>query len=394
MSKVRRHLGIVVCLIVLAVAVTPAAPLGAAGPLLMPAGDAPTGVGSAAGTGPATGNSSSSTGAASASIGDAIAAGLQGIGARIGGLLGSGGVSPAETGISYGSDGRLTVLLIGSDWRPKGGGERTDVILVMSIDPTNGRVAAASIPRDVVFFPLHGGGTSGTDRVNTIYYLKYRHNSGHTHKFVDTAALNNFTKDVSLALGVEIDYWAMVRFVGFVKLIDKISGANVDIADPITDTFYPSGNTRGIYFPKATSYHLKGDPVCHPKPYHCHSALAYARSRHGTVGTGYNGDFPRARRQQTLTMAAAASFIAHISAGEYGDFVNYTVDKLWTNIPRNVTALGDLWNLAEGAHLAHHDTIVFGPSKWAHETAQTPLYTYRLYLNLVRGWIDTHLYPI
>jgi len=33
-SKVRRHLGIVVCLIVLAVAVTPAAPLGAAGPLL------------------------------------------------------------------------------------------------------------------------------------------------------------------------------------------------------------------------------------------------------------------------------------------------------------------------------------------------------------------------
>lgn len=321
-----------------------------------------------------------------------MAAGLQGIGARIGGLFGD-AVSPAGSGISYGSDGRLTVLLLGSDWRPRASGERTDVVLVMSIDPNTKRVSAASIPRDTVFFPLHGGGTTGTTRVNAIYEIWYRHH-GLAHKKVDSAGLGQFTKDVSLALGVEIDYWAMVRFVGFVDLINKISGASVDIPDPITDTFYPSGHTRGIFFPKATNYHLQGDPVCHPKPSHCHSALAYARSRHGTVGSGYNGDFARARRQQTLTMAAAASFVAHLSPGQFADFVSFTNGKLWTNIPRNVAALSRLWSLAQGAHMVPFDTVVFGPRKWAHETLQTPTYTYRLYLNRVRGWIDTHFHPV
>ncbi len=365
MSRIRRHLGIAASLIALAVALTPAAPLGAAGPLLAPSGGGvPAGTSAMAGTGSAVGANAT-----------APAAGTSG------------------TGISYGSDGRLTVLLVGSDWRLHLGGERTDVLLVVSIDPTTKRVAAASIPRDTVFFPLHGGGTTGSTRVNAIYEIWYRHH-GLSHKKVDNAGFGQLTKDVSLALGVEIDYWAMVRFNGFVALVDKISGVNVDNAEPIIDSYYRSHGSHGIYFPAATDYHLKGDPACFPKPRKCHSALAYARSRHGTVGNGYNGDFPRARRAQTLVMAAAASFIAHISSGELSDFVSFTGGRVWTNMPRTVTALGQLWNLAHGAHLATHDTVVFGPRKWAHETPQTPTYTYRLYLNRVRGWIDTHFYPV
>src|SRR3954447_16580288 len=39
-----------------------------------------------------------------------------------------------------GTDGRLTVLLLGSDYRPSLAGNRTDVIMVVSIDPATGAV--------------------------------------------------------------------------------------------------------------------------------------------------------------------------------------------------------------------------------------------------------------
>ena len=93
-------------------------------------------------------------------------------------------------------------------------------------------------------------------------------------------------------------------------------------------------------------------------------------------------------------MAAAASFVAHISSTELSDFVTFTGGRLWTNMPRSISALSQLSTLAQGAQLLPHDTVVFGPRKWAHETAQTPTYTYRLYLKRVRDWCNTHFYPV
>src|SRR5689334_11607352 len=57
-----------------------------------------------------------------------------------------------------GTDGRFTVLLLGSDYRPAHPGNRTDTIMVVSVDSSTGSVAAASIPRDTANFPLPGGG--------------------------------------------------------------------------------------------------------------------------------------------------------------------------------------------------------------------------------------------
>ena len=57
-----------------------------------------------------------------------------------------------------GSDGRLTVLLMGTDYRPAHPGNRTDAIMVVSIDPTTGKSAAFSVPRDVADFPMPKSG--------------------------------------------------------------------------------------------------------------------------------------------------------------------------------------------------------------------------------------------
>ena len=59
-----------------------------------------------------------------------------------------------------GTDGRLTVLLLGSDYRPAHPGNRTDAIMVVSVDPTTGKSAAFSVPRDVVDFPCPSAGRS------------------------------------------------------------------------------------------------------------------------------------------------------------------------------------------------------------------------------------------
>ncbi|MEA2621193.1 MAG: polyisoprenyl-teichoic acid--peptidoglycan teichoic acid transferase [Chloroflexota bacterium] len=304
----------------------------------------------------------------------------------------AGAVDPAGS-INYGSDGRFTILLIGSDYRKTLYGERTDVMMVMTIDSSTKRVSAASIPRDTVYFPRaasNGGGTSGTNRVNAMYSVYYRHN--YAHAKVDVPALVRFKKDVGRALDTEIDYVAMVRFKGFVDIVNRIGGINVQIAAAIRDDFYrtrTSQHRKGVFFPVSGSWALQGNPVCKPYPKKCHSALAYARSRHGTVGNKYNNDFRRSLRQQSLAVAGAGKIVSR-GQGQLSDLVSAAQGRVYTDLPRTLGAATQLYNLVNGAHLASNDQVVFAPSKWAYTDNQTPLYTFKLDLPKVRNWINHH----
>ncbi len=83
--------------------------------------------------------------------------------------------------------------------------------MVATIDPTTGRAAVVSIPRDMSGIPLAGGGNSGSTRVNSIYYLRYR-DPALPHAAVDRKGLKKFSRDIGTLLGTEIDYWALTRF--------------------------------------------------------------------------------------------------------------------------------------------------------------------------------------
>ena len=78
--------------------------------------------------------------------------------------------SPPPAGVDplLGSDGRLTLLLMGTDYRPAHPGNRTDAMMVVSIDPTTGKSAGFSVPRDISDFPLPKSGTYGP-KVNGLY---------------------------------------------------------------------------------------------------------------------------------------------------------------------------------------------------------------------------------
>lgn len=288
--------------------------------------------------------------------------------------------------LRMGDDGRLTVLLLGSDYRKRPFiGERMDTIIVATRRP-NGRIAMASIPRDTVHFPLASGGTSGTARVNTLYYT-YKRKGRFGPTRVDCQALNRFRADVAKALATEIDYYAMVRMWPMEELVDRVGFVTVDVRGPIIDGGY---GKRGIFFPDRVDYNLKGRDRCGPRPDKCRSSLVYARSRGGTQAGRTNSDFRRAIRQQDLVFAAAQRVRDRGTGAPLGFLLRGIQDRIYTNVPKTSAAALAIHELLDGIRLAPRDQVVFGPAKWALTNSTTPLYTFRLRLGAVRSWVNVH----
>ena len=177
---------------------------------------------------------------------------------------------------------RITVLVIGVD---AGVGRRTfltDTMVVASLDPVAGTVSLISVPRDTVDVPLPGGGTFA-DKINSLVSYA-RHNPT---QFPGSSAEG---QDVLMAalgelLQVKIDYYAQVSLGGFVYVIDKLGGIDVNVARGFCDASYHEyGYTHGFSITKGR-HHLDGS-----------AALAYARVRHPTG----ESDFTRAARQQEV----------------------------------------------------------------------------------------------
>ena len=289
--------------------------------------------------------------------------------------------------VKLGRDGRLTVLLLGSDWRPDAGGERLDVLMVATIDPTTGEAAVVSIPRDMSGIPLADGGNSGGTRVNSIYYLRYR-DPMLPHEGLDRDGLKRFSKDIGTFLGTEIDYWALTRFGTFANLVNSLGGVRVDVEEEVLDTSYHHGSSRGVWFPVQDEYLLKGDPKCKPKPKKCHSALVYARSRHGTMGGEYNDDYRRAERQQDIVRSAIRAVLEDRGAGValLGTLLRVR-DLVETNIPKTAEAAGQLYALLEQLRLPDANMKVLAPATWA---GTAPDGTTKPNLPAIRDWVDKH----
>jgi anionic cell wall polymer biosynthesis LytR-Cps2A-Psr (LCP) family protein len=292
--------------------------------------------------------------------------------------------------VKLGKDGRLTVLLLGSDWRANSGGERLDVIMVATIDPTTGNAAIVSIPRDLSGIPFAGGGNSGGMPVNSIYYIRYRNNSL-PHKAVDRKALSRFSKDIGAFLGTEIDYWALTRFATFSNLINSLGGLRVNIRDAVRDDSYHHRRSRGIYFPEQEGYKLKGDPACKPYPKKCHSALVYARSRKGTHGNTFNSDWSRAERQQEMVRAAVKDIVDGGSGIALIGRLLKVRDKIDTNIPKTVEAAGQLYAMVKDLKLQRTHMKVFAPAAWAGLAADG---TTRPNLARIRRFVDEQFYRV
>jgi LCP family protein required for cell wall assembly len=211
----------------------------------------------------------------------------------------------------------INIALLGSDQRPDSSGWRTDVIIVVSINPDIPSVNLYSIPRDTWAYIPNWRYT----RIN----LADSH--GEAVKFpgggpglVEQTLQYNF--------GIPVQYFARVNFDGFKTLIDAVGGVDVVADCPLYDIFpdAPPGVsdigytdiTGTIDIPIAGVYHFDGK-----------HALWYARSRKTT------SDFDRSRRQQRVLRALWQKIQEQGLVSRLPDIWNDLINTVQTDLSLN-----------------------------------------------------------
>jgi LCP family protein required for cell wall assembly len=187
-------------------------------------------------------------------------------------------VGPELDGGPFPLFGANTILVLGSDARPKGSKEpgaagmssRSDTIMLLRLG--GGANASLSIPRDtVVDIPGHGRG-----KINAAYAF-------------GGAALA--TRTVKQYVGIEINHVVEVDFENFAQLIDAMGG--ITYRGGCVVSKINGGNANGGYTLRLRSgeHELNGE-----------QALALARTRKNECNPAEN-DRTRARRQQKIVAA-------------------------------------------------------------------------------------------
>lgn len=232
-------------------------------------------------------------------------------------------LSIVSSSLEEDEEGHTNFLLLGMGGEDHDGAELTDTIIVASIDNENNLVPMLSIPRD---FYIEDE-TIGNWRVNRYYELTKLNyeNIGHEEEEAQTLALEDTTAKISEILDIEIHYYALVDFNGFIEVVDALGGIDLYLEESFYDPYYPIDGTEfyQTFYLEAGENHLDGE-----------DALKYARSRKTT------SDFDRAIRQQEIIAALkdkAFSLGVLANPGKlknlYGAFQdNFTTNLTFTEI--------------------------------------------------------------
>ena len=216
----------------------------------------------------------------------------------------------------------VTFMLLGSDTTNPVNAGRTDVILVIAVNPAKKVVSLLSIPRDLyVFIP----GWS-MQRINTTYGYGERNEPG--------AGASLLIETIRYNLGLEIDYYARVDFNGFKEIIDAVGGVEIAVDCAIEDwqlkepDLDPTIETNWQMMILPIGVHqFDGD-----------LALWYVRSRRTS------SDFDRGRRQQTVMRALWQNIRSLGLLDQLTDLWPQMLEIVDTNVP--VSELAQMLPLA------------------------------------------------
>lgn len=178
-----------------------------------------------------------------------------------------------ENFLIVGSDSRASAARTDPDFGSMGnesetGGQRSDTIMLVRLDPAGRHATVLSLPRDL-YVPI--AGTKRTDRINAAF----------------AKSPTTLIETVQNAFDVPVHHYVQVDFGGFKRIVDAIGGVEICFDAPARDA-----NT-GLVIGAPGCYTLGGV-----------QALAYARSRHfqtrenGRWREDPSGDLGRIERQQ------------------------------------------------------------------------------------------------
>jgi LCP family protein required for cell wall assembly len=234
---------------------------------------------------------------------------------------------------AWAEDGRLNVLLIGSDAGPGRWMARMDSINVLSVDVATGRVALFSLWRYTANVPLppESAGAYKDGRFPGYLNALYVEAMGHPDKYPggDARGFRATAGAVQELIGQKLDGAIVVNLNGFVDLVDAIGGLWIDIPFAVHDDHYalPDGSGYKVLNFSAGCQKLSGE-----------HALEYARTRH------QDSDYGRMRRQQRVIVSVARQLDPIAMLSRVPKLLDIAQDNLWTTLQQD--ELADLAALA------------------------------------------------
>jgi polyisoprenyl-teichoic acid--peptidoglycan teichoic acid transferase len=215
-------------------------------------------------------------------------------------------------------DHRVTILFTGVDSSAGRSETLYDSIMVVSYSPVTNSVAIVSVPRDTAGFPLYmGGNVSVATRINSVpSYVKAGWIPSRDSPYM------TLVKEVGFLVGLNIDYYAVMDFVGFRKMVDMVGGIDVVNSSVIDDATYNwlDGRVMGFHLDTGQQ-HLDGA-----------SALAYVRSRHGS------SDWSRSARQQQVVVALLRKVAQPDQVVNLPNLISTLASAVTTNFPADQVA--------------------------------------------------------
>jgi len=160
------------------------------------------------------------------------------------------------------------ILLLGRPGKNYSGGNLTDTIILVHLEPTKEKVILISLPRDLlVKIPKQKGLT----KINSLYNL---------------VGIEGLKEKIEEITDLSIDHYIIIDLAMVKEIIELVDGVNVYVPQDIDDPYFPGPNyTYQSFILKAGWRYLDGQ-----------TALKYIRTRY----TSPNGDFDRMARQQQI----------------------------------------------------------------------------------------------
>ncbi len=208
----------------------------------------------------------------------------------------------------------FNVLVVGSDTRigetaaeakqfgnqTTAGGQRSDTIKIIHVDPKTGTASTLSIPRDTLV-TLSGvptsSGVSSPNKINAAFA------SGPNDPNPSATGANGLVKTIENTLGIPITHWIVVNFFGLMDMVNALHGINMDVPYPVRD--YGDCNANGVD-ENCTGLNI-ATPGC--QTISGTQALALSRSRHfeyfkdGEWMSDLSSDIGRIERQNLIIEA-------------------------------------------------------------------------------------------
>jgi polyisoprenyl-teichoic acid--peptidoglycan teichoic acid transferase len=217
-------------------------------------------------------------------------------------------------------DGRANILVLGRGGEGHDGGELTDSIVVVSIDPTAKEVGLLSVPRDLyVVIEETGEGA----KINSVYenVKNYALSKNASVEEADKKAIIAVEKQITKVTGLPINRYVIVDFEAFRQAIDAVGGIDIDVQTAIYDPNFRTPDGKVLSYKKGMQK-MDGN-----------KALFYVRTRYTSTG----GDYDRGERQRQVITALKEKIL---SVGTFSNPIKVTklLNALGDHVNTNIAA--------------------------------------------------------